>query len=108
MPVSVTETTSLLLLFHVICLFVAFSGETLGENPKERPGIKAIELYPSPMFETGTFFNVTFTVQEARFPLAVAVIVALPALFPVTVPPLTEATELLLLLQLIEVPAGIP
>ncbi len=94
-----TVATELLDVLQVTVASVTFDGSTVAVKaavpPAESDKVVALNV----ILVTLTDVVVTVTMQVAVFPPAVAVIVALPAATPVTVPLLTVATELLDVLQ---------
>ena len=87
-----TVATLVLLLVHVTVLSVASEGLTVAVNVSELPFVIVADDLFKLIPVTATVELVTVTLQEAVRPLLVfAVIVAVPALFPVTFPFDTEA-----------------
>ena len=100
--VGLTEATLVLLLLQMTFLFVALSGLTVAT----RSSVTSTAMVVADLFNvtpvTATGALVTVTVQDAVLVVSlseVTVILAVPAATPVTTPPVTVATALLLLLQ---------
>ena len=100
-PLLFTTATFSSLLVHVIVLSVASLGSTVAVNVKVSPTYVLFDVLLSET-DVGCIADLTATVQVAVFPLTVvAVIVAVPCFFPLTLPKLTVATSSLLLVHVI-------
>ena len=99
---STVATATLLLLQLTSLLYVVFSGRTVAVRVAVSPSVSVALLLSRHTSVIGISFFSTVIVQLAVIPFSlVAVIMAVPALFAVTVPlASTVATALLLLLQL--------
>jgi hypothetical protein len=99
-PLELTVTIDVLPLDHVTALFAAFAGATVALSAATAPMLtdSVVLLRFTPV--TGAGFTVTFVVAVSPPSAVLAVIIAVPTLFPVTTPfELTEATAVLLLVH---------
>ena len=99
-PSSSTVATASLLLLQLIFLLVAFAGVIVAVNCFVLPVSTVVDVLSSEMPSTATALTVT-SQDAVKLPsVVVAVIVAVPAVTPVTLPLLsTVATDVLLLLH---------
>ena len=99
LPLLSTVTTLASLLLHVTVLSVALLGLTVAVSVSVAPGVRVSEILFKRSPVTATVALETVTVQVADLFPAFAVIVAVPAATAVTLPPLSVATFVLLLLH---------
>jgi hypothetical protein len=101
-PLELTVATAALLLDHVTVLFAAFDGATVALSVSVAPTITDNVVLSRLTPVTSTGFTVTLVVAVFPPSAVFAVIIAVPTLFPVTIPSVpTVATAVLLLVHVI-------
>ncbi len=94
-PLSSTDAMPVLSDFHVTFLLVALSGLTVAVRFSEEPSVRVNSVLSSDTSVTLTVFSLTVTAHFPDLPSAVAVMVAVPAFRPCTLPlPSTVAMAL--------------